>query len=164
MSLCRILSTVCKIIVSTYASHWFFFNKHYWCIYHHKFTNITFYSKVILIKIISYGNTISCRYCGINWRACSKTWSGLVLFGLVWSHLVDLILLVWFGLVSMDFYWSSLYFSLFHYFLFKLYIINHDVIYWCCLFFNSHSNELYQYFLYYVYDLICIYLYDCINY
>jgi len=71
--------------------------------------------------------------------ACSKTWSGLVWSGLVWSGLIWLVSFYWSGL-----FWSGLY-GLFIG-LFKLYIINHDVTYWCCLFFNSHSNDLYQYF------------------
>jgi len=62
--------------------------------------------------------------------------------------------LVWSGLVS--FYWSGLYglfiglvsiFSLFQYFFFIINIIIHNVTYWCCLFYNSHSDDLYQYFV-----------------
>jgi len=55
---------------------------------------------------------------------------------MVWSGLIWLVSFYWSGLV-----WSGLYgifiglVSIFHYFFFKLYIINHDVTYWCCLFF-----------------------------
>jgi len=75
--------------------------------------------------------------------ACSKTWSDLV-----WSHFIGLVWSLW------TFPWSSLYFSLFHYFFFVINIINHNVTYWCCLFYNSHSDDLYQYFLCSIYDLI----------
>jgi len=92
-------------------------------------------------------------------KACSKTWSGLIS-----SHLAGLILLVWFGLYRLFNGLVSFFLLFFHCFFFNHYKINHDVIYWCCQFFNSHSNDLYQYFLYSIYDLICIYLYNCINY
>jgi len=46
-------------------------------------------------------------------------WSGLVWFG--WSHFIGLVWSLW------TFHWSSLYFSLFHYFFFIINIINHNV-------------------------------------
>jgi len=58
----------------------------------------------------------------------------------IWSHLVGLIRLVLYGLVLMDFSSvCSLFFS-FSLSLFKLYIINHDVTYWRCLFYNVNFN------------------------
>jgi len=98
--------------------------------------------------------------------ACSKTWSDLVWSGLVWSGLIWLVSLYWSGLVWSGiyglFHWSCLYFSLFHYFFFIINIINHNVTYWCCLFYNSHSDDWYQHFLYSIYDLT-LYIYTIVS-
>jgi len=84
--------------------------------------------------------------------------------GLVWSDLVGLILLVCSALVwsLWTFHWSSLYFSLLHYFFFIINIINHNVTYWCFLYYNSQSDDLYHYFLYSIYDLI-LYIYTTVS-
>jgi len=75
--------------------------------------------------------------------------------GLVWS---GLILLVWSGLYGLFIGLVSIFLYLF----FIINIINHNVTYWCCLFYNSHSDDLYQYYLCSIYDLI-LYIYTIVS-
>jgi len=93
-------------------------------------------------------NVISLGLRSSNRHVLKHGLSGLVSFG--WSHFIGLVWSLW------TFHWSSLYFSLF------IIIINHNVTYWCCLFYNSHSDYLYQYVLYSIYDWI-LYIYTIVS-
>jgi len=66
--------------------------------------------------------------------------------GLVWSHLVGLILLVWSVLYGL-FIIVLIFFVLIFTILFNFMVIM-MLLFWCVR--NSHSNDLYQHFLYFI--------------
>jgi len=75
----------------------------------------------------------------------------MIWYGLVLSHLVGLILLIWSGLVWSGLVQSNCYglFSLVRYvfvsfsLFFKCYTSYHDVTYWCCFFYKYILIDLY---------------------